>query len=552
MSVYVWKINSIHGDVTSVVENVYGTYKNKVTAKSSIPANTDILEIIYVDEFDETSLQNLETEGNISTLNNNGTNSDMVQYRFNSDKTKIIVSTGNGYRSNGESQYDILNSSWSPVFSYFLTVESAVTTLSGFADESIYTSPSMSIVSKPTSSQAYYQRGLADKLIRKIDSTENKTIYGFAWNPSVTFNLNDFSLKNEHGDFSFMTKLVTVDPSIKYLVYTIKDKDFTHLSSDAIAKLNTLNNSTHVIEIHQYDDTNAKVTDEMVTVEIQNWSHSTAAVFHISDGGEVKEINETNFPGSSVSLDTSLQTLRVTSLFSEIVVGSNITSTPAPTPTPTPTPVPSTPTGGSSGDPHVFPMEGKPFELPMKEGSYRMLQGKGLYMNANTRPMTKEESKEITRYYAKHFPGYENKVLKNGYFYEKVFIYNEGGYLVYDFEKDEIEASSKMNFTSRKQIAHKDSLGEYEKDVFVSERVLTFYNKFHGSVKLVLRQFTNPYLKYGFALSMDKKRNATGLIVRESSAKHMEVESLVSTQTTKEVFQRNQVYTVLNKNMTRR
>jgi hypothetical protein len=124
--------------------------------------------------------------------------------------------------------------------------------------------------------------------------------------------------------------------------------------------------------------------------------------------------------------------------------------------------------------------------------------------------------------------------------------------LVFDFGKDEIETSSKMNFTSRKQIAHKDSLGEYEKDVFVSERVLTLYNKYHGSVELVLRQFTNPYLKFGFALSMDKKKNATGLIVRESSAKHMEVESLVSTQTTKEVFQRNQVYTVLDKNMTRR
>jgi hypothetical protein len=72
--------------------------------------------------------------------------------------------------------------------------------------------------------------------------------------------------------------------------------------------------------------------------------------------------------------------------------------------------------------------------------------------------------------------------------------------LVFDFGKDEIETSSKMNFTSRKQIAHKDSLGEYEKDVFVSERVLTLYNTCNNNMLWL-------WLHHGWALTNAYKAN---------------------------------------------
>lgn len=203
------------------------------------------------------------------------------------------------------------------------------------------------------------------------------------------------------------------------------------------------------------------------------------------------------------------------------------------------------PTGSTSGDPHVFPMKGEPFELPMKAATYRMVQGKNLVVNASTRKMTRKEGREVVTYYKKHFPGSETDVLTDGYFYNKLYIHNEDGYLVYDFDSDNIECSHQLMYTSKVRDADKGQLNKYEKDVFVRERVLSVYNNYHGVTDIVLRHFTNPYLKHGFALNMKNIKNVSGLLLRESSARHMEVKSIQDTEKVTEVMKRNKKYTSL-------
>lgn len=207
----------------------------------------------------------------------------------------------------------------------------------------------------------------------------------------------------------------------------------------------------------------------------------------------------------------------------------------------------------SSGDPHVFPLQGSPFELSMKETNFRMLQSSKhrFIINASTRKIKENENDDIVRYYKKHFPQYVNRILTNGYFYNKCFIFNEGVTLEYDFDTNKIIADKGFNYNVHTRTVRNANLSQYETDVRVYEKVIEFYNHYHKNVKLVCRIFNNPYLKYGLALRMDNVKHAKGLLIRESNVQNMELEYLGSTEHKNELKVPNPVYTKLSTDILR-
>ena len=181
----------------------------------------------------------------------------------------------------------------------------------------------------------------------------------------------------------------------------------------------------------------------------------------------------------------------------------------------------------TSGDPHIFPLFGQSYELPNVVCAYRMLQGKDLVCNMSVRAITNEEQNEIKRYYeqetGKPVP---DSLTTSGVFYEKLFLQCEGHTFTYDYDKckgyhDKYFRSSTSQSASN-QIGEKCS----NKDVVK----VTFTHSIHGKMTFNLCHFSNPQLKYGLGCSLKNSIGLSGLLIKESSCKHMQCK-LTSTHT---------------------
>ena len=103
----------------------------------------------------------------------------------------------------------------------------------------------------------------------------------------------------------------------------------------------------------------------------------------------------------------------------------------------------------TSGDPHIFPVYGTKYELPVNPASYRMLQGNKFILNASTRHMDDSEKHEILNYFSK-FIEHQPKLVHEGSFYKEIFLYANDNVCKFDFDTKIIQFNtieSKQYFT---------------------------------------------------------------------------------------------------------
>ena len=175
--------------------------------------------------------------------------------------------------------------------------------------------------------------------------------------------------------------------------------------------------------------------------------------------------------------------------------------------------------GATSGDPHIFPLRGNAYELPNKCCAYRMVQGKNLVVNANTRAVTQTEEQEIQAYY-KQVTGEEapESLVTNGVFYENVFIQSEGHVLEYSFDKK--AGSHDAYFQVEQKEGKSTRTGEIcPKRNYAS---VTFTHSVHGKTTIELNHFANPQLKHGMSCQFTRTTGLSGLLIEESNCKTMQ------------------------------
>ena len=202
----------------------------------------------------------------------------------------------------------------------------------------------------------------------------------------------------------------------------------------------------------------------------------------------------------------------------------------------------------SSGDPHIYPLDGGiKYELPIKEANYRLLQGDNLIINGSTRNIRKEESSEIIEYFEKKTNKIAPKnLMTKGVFYDKIYIYSEGLSLIYNIESKDLKTNmrgvSGFKYNIREKSGRRDK--EEENCDKIIELNIEFQHSIYGLVNLIIKYYSNPQIKYGIELKLEncKLNNISGLLVRESSCKYMELNKLTNKNKKKERKERNNVF----------
>ena len=193
----------------------------------------------------------------------------------------------------------------------------------------------------------------------------------------------------------------------------------------------------------------------------------------------------------------------------------------------------------TSGDPHIFPVYGKMYELPMRATAYRLLQGKDVVLNASTRFLTSRENEEIRNYYEKvvKTPPPES-LISNGVVYDKVYLHSEGHDLEYDFNS----TSGSLNdsyFSITQKILKHDKLSKYECSETIQQIVVSFTHSVYGYTEILLNHFSNPQMKYGVGVNTCTPQRLSGLLIREYKCKTMTVRRLKNKKYKKGVVGRN-------------
>jgi hypothetical protein len=188
-------------------------------------------------------------------------------------------------------------------------------------------------------------------------------------------------------------------------------------------------------------------------------------------------------------------------------------------------------TGYSLGDPHIMPIKGSSYELPNKVANYRMVQGKGVIVNASTRKLTKEEGLEINRYYEEKYGEEAPKELINdGVFYDKLFIKSKDYEFVYDLKEMKGNMINPLN---------KLSIEKKEGGIIVNLK--------DKEISIGINYYSNPQIKYGINCNVREVEGLSGLLIKEYIANTMEVSELNSIGIVKGIRGKNNKLSVLRK-----
>ena len=206
------------------------------------------------------------------------------------------------------------------------------------------------------------------------------------------------------------------------------------------------------------------------------------------------------------------------------------------------------PQASSSGDPHIFPIYGKMFELSQKPQIYRMLDGKDIVMNASTKSLTTKQKNDIVHYFNKKcvFNDFSiDQILTNGVFYDSIYLCSDSHELSYNFNTQKLtmskKSSSYFSFEQKKKKQTSLYNNQYEKCEHITQFVVSFKHSKYGQVKLDLNYFSNPQIKYGIGFSSRSTKSLCGLLVREYILESMTLESIKDVSKIKGIEGKNRV-----------
>lgn len=189
----------------------------------------------------------------------------------------------------------------------------------------------------------------------------------------------------------------------------------------------------------------------------------------------------------------------------------------------------------SSGDPHVFPVFGQPYELPTTPGIYRMLQGNNFIVNASTRTINANEREQIQTYFkARGASAVQiQRLVDDGCFYHKMCIFCKNMTFSYDFDQKKVtfanKASSQYFNITTDTSSNMTSPNEFERCEALARVIVSFEHDTYGPLSLHLNYFSNPQIKYGMTFITYDVEGLSGLLMREYEISSMQIDSLDNT-----------------------
>jgi len=223
--------------------------------------------------------------------------------------------------------------------------------------------------------------------------------------------------------------------------------------------------------------------------------------------------------------------------------------------------------GSTSGDPHIYPLDGgEKYELPNIVSNYRLVQNKisqNIYdyydnverkcdfiVNASTREINNIEKQNIIDYY-KYKMNTEppENLLVNGVFYDNVYIQSEGNIFSINFEtmKVEINMKHKDYFKIKKVIKDGRKQIFEENCDYIQSLILRIKHSKYGLIDLHFDYYSNPQIKYGITMRCENIRYFNGLLVSEVDCKRMSINNLENIIYKRPVALKNKIYSYHSK-----
>ena len=171
----------------------------------------------------------------------------------------------------------------------------------------------------------------------------------------------------------------------------------------------------------------------------------------------------------------------------------------------------------TAGDPHIDPIFGNPYELPMEPHSYRMLEGKNLFINTETRYVTKNEEQNIHEFYhsVTGNTDYEN-LITDGCFYKTVHISSENNTINVDLETKKLTVkSTKSYFSFKKMNIQNYNHGTYAENQIKESYKLSFNHSIYGKISIYIMFYVNPQINNGLCTRFDYDKSMHGLLINE-------------------------------------
>lgn len=190
----------------------------------------------------------------------------------------------------------------------------------------------------------------------------------------------------------------------------------------------------------------------------------------------------------------------------------------------------------TSGDPHIFPMMGNPYELPFSPGIYRMLQGDNLIVNASTRKINSNETSQINKYFKEKGASKSQikRVVDDGCFYHKATVKCGKMGFTYNFDNKKVtfenKASAKYFTIQTSKSSNKNSYNKYEQCEEVAKVIINFSHESYGPMCLEFNYFSNPQIKYGVSFMAHDIENLSGLLIKEYDIQSMTIDNINDAQ----------------------
>merc|ERR1711865_1329246 len=176
----------------------------------------------------------------------------------------------------------------------------------------------------------------------------------------------------------------------------------------------------------------------------------------------------------------------------------------------------------SIGDPYVFPLKSNtPVKLPNKNAVYRMYENGNTFINASVSQATPSHMDRIVKYASSSLNETLDRLIIDGYFYDKFFISVDGQQLIVDLQRKTI--SSKNNKSKFFKI--KRCYSNVFKNEFFNEtnKMITIsWIENHKETSIDVMFFENPQVENGIRFRTDSTvKNAIGMLIDNYKPKLM-------------------------------
>lgn len=186
----------------------------------------------------------------------------------------------------------------------------------------------------------------------------------------------------------------------------------------------------------------------------------------------------------------------------------------------------------TAGDPHIDPIFGNPYELPMEPHSYRMLEGKDLFINTETRYVTEKEENDIHEFYHEVTgkTDYEN-LITDGCFYKTIHISSENNSINVNLETKKLSIKSTNSYFSFKKMNIQNcNYGTYAENQIKESYKLSFNHSVYGRISIYIMFYVNPQINNGLCTRFDYDKSMHGLLINEYNIDDYTLSCAESTQ----------------------